>query len=321
VTTEAAAVAFASMDAEPDLATLLASGERATFHGPPASAISTLERAVALAQRDGRRAEVAASAWLLGVALSAAGRYGAALKVLVPLLEAGEGDDAATVGPEIKLFASLGAATAASVHRGLGRHGAAAELDSRGLALTDGPGEASFDCMLGLTADAVGNDDLDTARSYLAKSEAIAEGHGGDWWRQRVRLDWARAEVALLGETPDDAIRYAATAVTGAEAARAPRHVAKGLLFQGVAELQAGTVEGVATLRRAATLAEGLGAVPLVWQARALVGALLGGESSEEGARSLATARSSVLSIAGDLPADLREEWLARPNVSALLEG
>jgi hypothetical protein len=309
------------MDSEPDLATLLASGERAAFHGPPGSAISNLERAVATAQKDGRRAEVAAAAWLLGVALSASGRYGGALTVLVPLLEAGEGEDADATAPEIRLFASLAAATAASVHRGLGRHAPAAELDSRGLALTEGPGEASFDCVLGLTADAVGGGDLDSARNWLAKSEAIADGHGGDWWRQRVRLDWARAEVALLADTPEAAIALAANAVTGAEAARAPRHVAKSLLFQGVAELQAGSVDGVATLRRAATLAEGLGAIPLIWQSRALVGALLGGEESEEGARSLAAARSAVLTIAGDLTAELRDEWLERPNVSALLEG
>jgi hypothetical protein len=280
---------------EPDLASLLASGERATFHGPPGSAIANLERAVGLAQRDGRRAEVAAAAWLLGVALSASGRYGGALRVLVPLLEAGEGDDAESIGPEIRLFASLAAATAASVHRGLGRHAAAAELDSRGLALTEGPGEASFDCVLGLTADAVGAGDMENARNWL--------------------------EVALLADSPHDAILAAAGAVRGAEAARAPRHVAKGLLFQGVAELQSGSTDGVATLRRAASLAENLAAVPLIWQARALVGALLGGEGSEEGARSLAAARSAVLTIAGDLPADLRDEWLARPNVSALLGG
>jgi hypothetical protein len=28
-----------------------------------------------------------------------------------------------------------------------------------------------------------------------------------------------------------------------------------------------------------------------------------------------------VLTMASDLPQDLRDEWLARPNVSALLEG
>lgn len=306
---------------EPDLASLLASGERAAFHGPPSAAVVDLERAVGVAQRDGRRAEVAAAAWLLGVALSAGGRYGGGLRVLVPLVEAGEGAEAGELAPELRLFASLAASTAASVHRGLGRHDAAAELDQRGLALADAPGEASFDALLGLTADAVGCGDLALAEQRVVAAEAVLDGHGGDWWRQRVRMDWARAEIALLAERPHDAILAAAGAVSGAEAARAPRHVAKGLLFQGVAELQSGSEDALATLRRGAGLAEGLAALPLVWQSRALIGALLGGEDSAEGARSLAAARSAVLTMAADLPGDLREQWLARPNVSALLQG
>ncbi|HTW20421.1 MAG TPA: hypothetical protein VME70_09450 [Mycobacteriales bacterium] len=309
------------MEAEPDLASLLAAGERATFHGPPGSAVTDLERAVGVAQRDGRRAEVAAAAWLLGVALSASGRYGAALTVLIPLIEAGEGSAADEQVAELRLFGSLAAATAASVHRGLGRHAAARELDIRGLALTDGSEEARFDCLLGLAADAVGVGDLDEARTRFVEAESIVEGHGGDWWRQRVRLGWARAEIALLAEAPADATAAAAEAVAGAEAARAPRHVAKGLLFQGVAELQSGSADALSTLRRAAGLAEGLSALPLVWQASALVGALVSDDDPAAGARALATARSAVLSIAGDLSADLRDEWLARPNVSALLEG
>lgn len=306
--------------ADADLAELLASGERAVFHGPPGAAVADLEQAVGVAQSQGRRAEVAASAWLLGVALSASGRYGGALRVLVPLLEAGESGDPEASAPEVKLFSSLAAATAASVHRGLGRHDNAAELDSRGLALTEGPDEAAFDCLLGLAADAVGAGRADDANTRFAQASAVAEQHGGDWWRQRVRLEWARAEIALLGERPADAVAAATAAVGGAERARAPRHVAKGLLFQGVAELQCGLDEASGTLRRAATLAENLGALPLVWQARALLGALLA-DVSEEGVRSLAAARSAVLTIATDLPAELRDEWLARPNVSALLEG
>ena len=298
-----------------DLASLLASGERAVFHGPPAAAVADLEQAVVTAQREGRRAEVTAAAWLLGVALSASGRYGGALRVLMPLLEAGELTEAT---PETRLFAALAAATAASVQRGLGRHEPARELDLRGLELTDGRGEAAFDCLLGLATDAVGLGELEVARDNLARAEDLLSGHDDDWWRQRVRFDWARAEAALLADEPAEAAAAAAAGVERAERARAPRHVAKGLLFQGVAELQAGSPEATATLRRAATLAEGLSALPLVWQARALLGALVGGE---EGARSLAAARSAVLTIAGDLPAELREQWLARPNVSALLEG
>ena len=301
-----------------DLASLLASGERAAFHGAPGAAVADLEKAVVVAQREGRRAEVTAAAWLPGVALSSSGRYGAALRVLLPLLEAGEGADAT---PETRLFAAFAAATAASVHRGLGRHPEAFELDERGMALADGRPEAVFDCTLGVASDAVGMQDLPNARTAFATAESLVAAHDDEWWRQRVRLGWARAEVALLADEPAQAATAASESVEGAERARAPRHVAKGLLFQGVAELSAGSPEAPSTLRRAATLAEGLGALPVVWQARALLGALVVGSAPEESARSLAAARSAVLTIAADLTPELREDWLARPNVSALLEG
>lgn len=301
-----------------DLASLLASGERAAFHGPPTAAVSDLEKAVVTAQREGRRAEVTAAAWLLGVALSAAGRYGAALRVLTPLLEAGEGADSAA---ETKLFAAFAAATGASIHRGLGRHEAARGLDERGMALAGGQDEAAFDCWIGLASDAVGLHEEEAARAAVAEAEALVAAHDHGWWRQRVQLGWARAEAALLADEPGDAAVAAAASVEEAERARAPRYVAMGLLFQGVAELSNGSPEATATLRRAATLAEGLSALPVVWQARALLGALVAGSAPEESARSLATARSAVLTIAADLPPELREDWLARPNVSALLEG
>ena len=301
-----------------DLASLLAAGERAAFHGPPGAAVADLEKAVVIAQREGRRAEVTAAAWLLGVALSAGGRYGGALRVLMPLLEAGEGADAAA---ETRLFAALAAATAASVQRGLGRHDAARSLDERGLALAEDQGEALFDCWLGLVSDAVGMNDRDAAARALVEADVLVSAHDDGWWRQRVRLGWAKAEVALLDDQPEEAAVLAAGSVEQAERARAPRHVAKGLLFQGVAELSAGSPEAPATLRRAATLAEGLSALPVVWQARALLGALVAGTAPEESARSLAAARSAVLAIAADLSPDLRADWLARPNVSALLEG
>lgn len=301
-----------------DLATLLASGERAAFHGPPGAAVADLERAVVLAQRDGRRAEVTAAAWLLGVALSAGGRYGGALRVLMPLVDAG---GSAESSAETRLFSSFAAATAASVHRGLGRHAHARVLDERGMPLSDGRPEPAFDCTLGLASDAVGMHDLDAATQAFAAAESLVAGHDDSWWRQRVRLGWTRAEIALLGDRPDEATVAAATSVEQAERARAPRHVAKGLLFQGVAELSAGSPQAAATLRRAASLAEGLSALPVLWQARALLGALLAGTAAEESSRSLAVARSTVLTMAADLPPELRDEWLAQPNVSALLEG
>ncbi|MEO8330527.1 MAG: hypothetical protein ABI586_11015, partial [Candidatus Nanopelagicales bacterium] len=102
----------------------------------------------------------------------------------------------------------------------------------------------------------------------------------------------------------------------------APRYVSKSLLFLGVSQVQAGELkEAEGTLRRAATLAESLGAVPLLWPARALLGALLESSSPTEASKSLAAARGAVIAIADDLPEHLRSVWLDRQDVAALLGG
>ncbi len=313
------------MTAPVDLATLLATGEHAAFHGKPAAAVGSLEQAVVLAQSQGRSAETAAAAWLLGVALGAGGRYGGALTVLSPLIETARTAGAAA---EHRLFGALAAATVASVHRQLGRHAVARASDLEALALTDGTGEAAFDAQLGLASDAVGLDEPEEAAARLAQARALVPPRSDEWWRQRVRLGWAEAEVLLLDGEVDAAVEVALDAVDRAETARAPRHVAKGLLILGIAQVSGGTstrehapVDAASALRRAATLAESLGTVPLIWPSRALLGALVAEDDPVESARSLAAARSAVLTLAADLPPGVRAEWLARPDVAALLEG
>jgi hypothetical protein len=305
-----------------DLASLMKSGEHAAFHGKPSSAIAALERAVVLAQSQGLVAEMSAAAWLLGVSLGAAGRYGGALTVLSPLVDSGSADAAPA---EQRLFGALAGSTIASIQRQLGRHAIAREADLAAHDLTDGTGEAAFDALIGLTSDAVGLDDGEAAASYLAQATALVPPGTDEWWRQRVRLGWASAEVAMMEGRVEEAVAEAAAAVQRAENARAPRHVAKGLLLQGLAQVSLAADEAVATLRRSATFAESLGVLPLVWPSRALLGALLAGGATEaeqaESARSLAAARSAVLAIAGDLPPGVRAEWLSRPDVQALLEG
>ena len=324
------------MDAPGDLSSLLVTGERAAFHGKPAAAVAALEQAVALARAQGRAAESAAAGWLLGVALGAGGRYGGALTVLSPLVDAGR---AAGSGAEARLFGSLSAATIGSVHRQLGRHAVARASDLEARALGEGSDEATFDAVLGLASDAVGLGELDEATARLAEAERLVPPRADEWWRQRVRLGWAAAEVSLLDGDPDAAVRTALDAVDRAEGARAPRHVAKGLLILGLAQVSGGTAPDGAdrdvtarddaaadgapagTLRRAATLAESLGTLPLVWPSRALLGALVAEQDPEESARSLSAARSAALSIAGDLPPGVRAEFLARPDLAALLQG
>lgn len=309
----------------PDLASLLASGEHAAFHGKPAAAVGVLEQAVVLAQSQGRAAEMAAAGWLLGVALGAGGRYGGALTVLSPLVDAGRAPEAT---PERRLFAAMAAATIASVHRQLGRHAVARASDLEALALSDGTGEAGFDALVGLASDAVGLDEPDEAAQRLEQARALVPPRSDEWWRQRVRLGWAEAEVQLLDGQVDGAVDTALQAVERAEQARAPRHVAKGLLILGIAQVSGGTASAAGhdpdpavTLRRAATLAESLGTVPLIWPARALHGALVSDDDPAESAKSLAAARAAVLTLAGDLPPGVRADWLARPDVAALLEG
>ena len=96
--------------------------------------------------------------------------------------------------------------------------------------------------------------------------------------------------------------------------------MAKGLLFLGVAQVEAGQLTEAATvLRRAGLLAESLGTLPLQWPARAVLGALLAEDSPAESERALAAARRAVTAIADDLPEPLRVAWLGRPDVDALL--
>jgi hypothetical protein len=286
----------------------VAAGERAAFHGAPAAAVRILERVVAAAEARGARAEVARAGWLLGVTLAAGGRYGTALRVLTPLL---------TPGPtsEQRLVGGLACATVASVHRQLGRHAVARGHDEAGLALAPGEVTVAFDCQLGLAADAVGLGEPAAAGRWLAAAEASVDAGS---WRSPVRLDWVRAEVALLTGDVARAEAAAAAAVERAERARAPRHAAKGRLFLGAAQLTRGARHARVALRRAATAAESLGAWPLVWPARTLLAAAVADDAPLRAA-SLAAARSAIVTIAADLPAALRDEWLSRPDVAAAL--
>jgi tetratricopeptide (TPR) repeat protein len=299
-------------DTARELAGLLAAGERAAFHGRPAAGVEPLQRAVETATRAGLPAEASAAGWLLGVCLASAGRYGAALTVLEPLV-------AEQDSPESRVLAALAGATVASVHRQLGRHAVAQGYDEMALAASEGAGEAGFDALLGLAADAVGLGDPATAADRLAAAEALV-GERVEWWRQRVRLGWVAAEIALLDGRPEEAAAAAQASVELAEQSGAPRHVAKGLLFLGVSQVEAGrTDEAAATLRRGALLAESLGTLPLQWPVRAVLGALVAEVGDGESERCLAVARRAVEAIADDLPDPLRAEWLARPDVEALL--
>ncbi|HEU4675725.1 MAG TPA: hypothetical protein VFS29_07045, partial [Motilibacteraceae bacterium] len=287
------------------------------------------------------RAGVDRARWLLGVCLGAAGRYCPALDALAPLLRNDLAADGSGARPALP---ALAAATAASLHRQLGRHAAARTLDRHARDLTGldpsagaqpDLAAACFDAELGLAADAVGLGETDAARAHLEQAQAVravlAGWRGGGrpgvrdaCWRQEVRLAWVRAEVGLLTGRTDLAVEASRAALAAAEAAGAPRHVAKSALFLGVAQREAGQPAAArAGLRRAAALAAALDARPLCWPAHAVLAELELAEGGGAGrSRADAHRRAAgdvVQAIAADLPADLAADWLSRPDLRALL--
>src|SRR5262249_15220730 len=148
---------------------------------------------------------------------------------------------------------------------------------------------------------------LAAATRYVA---ALADpmppaGVAAPGWRARIRLAWVGAEVALLCGRPADAAEQAADAVRRATAAGAPRHLAKSLLFRGVAEQVLGDPAAAATLDRAARAAAGLGLLPLVWPARLVRARILTTSDPEAAHSDLAAARTAMRGIAVRLPAGL----------------
>jgi len=257
--------------------------------------------------------------------LGGLGSFAEAVALLGPLLA----DEPA----EHPVVSALACETMASLLRQVGRHAQAEVHDKRGLHLAAAVGgvesvhevvheavlEAVLDCEVGLVADAVGQADLPLAGRRLDTARKTAEAPGSTLWRPRLRVQWVTAEVALLSGDADAAVAVAAAAVGAAEAAGAPRHLAKGLLFLGVATTAAGDRDsGVGHLEQAAALARDIRALPLVWPTNAVLARLLEpGDGAAD--RHRAAAARAVRELARRLPSAWRDAWLAGPDVAWLL--
>jgi len=261
--------------------------------------------------------------------LGGLGSFAEAVALLGPLLA----DEPA----EHPVVSALACETMASLLRQVGRHAQAEVHDKRGLHLAAAAGgvesvhevvhevvheavlEAVLDCEVGLVADAVGQADLPLAGRRLDTARTTAEALGSTLWRPQLRVQWVTAEVALLSGDADAAVAAAAAAVGAAEAAGAPRHLAKGLLFLGVATTAAGDRDsGVGHLEQAAALARDIRALPLVWPTNAVLARLLEpGDGAAD--RHRAAAARAVRELARRLPSAWRDAWLAGPDVAWLL--
>ncbi len=294
-------------------AALLESGERAAFHGRPSDGIAPLQQYLYSAwQSDPKRAR---AQWLLGVCLAAGGMFGGAAAQLQPLLELPANADAAR-----RHYAAMAAGTLSSIHRQVGRFAEARSYDEWAQQVAPDDPFVAFDSALGLSADAVGLGESQVALDELTRARSLCR-ETSEWWRERVRLGWVQAEVALLLDRPADAAAALARSVAEAEHVGAPRHVAKSLSFLAVAQQALNDPSAMQTLGRAALLAESLGAWPLVWATRGLLAVVLRNSQPDEAERSRRSAEHAVRIIAADLPAELATEFAARPDVAPLLLG
>jgi tetratricopeptide (TPR) repeat protein len=283
--------------------------ERALFHGQLPQAVEKLLSAYELAPSSPR------PRWLLGIALGAAGHYATAAGLLAPhlatdplaaTLRASHLRQVERHSEAERLDAAALARTTASAPPA--GTGGADEADAWADALiglvADAVGQghievaqARLDAATAALAGVAGIPSaVDSLPNALETPQTASEapsvppplplpGHpigvppaaeaGSAGWRSDVRLAWVAAEVALLGGDPATALARAEAAVRRSRAADAPRHLAKSLLFRGVAEEVAGRAEAAQTLARAAALAERMGLLPLVWPARLVRSRLL----------------------------------------------
>lgn len=279
-------------------------GRQAAFHGSPAAGVLPLRQALADAvDTSSSRRE---AALLLGICFGASGQFGSALEAVAPLWS--------DASPQ----AGAAHCLAGSIFRQIGDFHGATEHDEAAL---ESIGSVQCEALLGRAADAVGAGQPDVADRYLRAAHGMWQS---EWWREGIRMAWVDAEVALLRGDPSAALPGLRRALAQARRHNAPRHVAKTELFLGVtlrtasatADAAAAEGESLRLLSEAATGAQQLGAVPLVWAIATVRRQWLleAGAAVEARQAELAAARAAM-TIAGDLPADLREVWLARPDV------
>ena len=296
-----------------ELTGLLAAGERAAFHGRPAAGVGPLQRAVELAHGTGREAEATAAAWLLGVCLGAGGLYGSAMPC------SSRSRRPARPRPIVGCSPPSPPPPSASLHRQLGRH-----EDAR--AWTTGPGprgrmrRGPFDAALGLAADALGlgeptRPQRSPRRPQLADRPQRLVASAGP-----PRLGARRARAA--DRAPAGRRRRAAGRVALAESSGAPRHVAKGTLFDRRGSSRSGDLES-ATVQPAAGRRPGRepwrGTAGLAAHARCSARSWRCRPPPREPGRS--PPRGSRTPDRRGPPEPYAGDWLARPDIAALIAG
>jgi hypothetical protein len=194
--------------------------------------------------------------WLRAVAAGAQGRYAAAAADLDAVARRGRGS-----------LLSLAQSTRASFLRQLGSHRLARVADGRAWALVaqqPDAAEARADALVGLAADALGIGRFAVAQRLLERAAADTENSGVP--RQRVRLAWVGAELAMVSGRGEESVAHAERARELVCDLGSPRHAIKTDVVYSAALCSAGRFD---ESRRVADAAlertQQFGLVPLTW--------------------------------------------------------
>nr|WP_296777644.1 hypothetical protein [Rhodococcus sp. (in: high G+C Gram-positive bacteria)] len=214
--------------------------------------------------------------WLRAVALGGQGHYSLARAEL---------DVAERGGAVTRERRSLMASTTASWLRQMGEHRRAAGFDGAAIALV-GTGvtgesalvaEARCDALTGLGADALGIGSFGAAAAALNRCEALLgeDPHTSRLWRQRLRLQWVRAELAMFTGDGATALRHALAARELATDTVSLRHITKTELIVAAALSSVGRVdESRDDAYRVLDACSEHGLIPLKWAAAMLLNGL-----------------------------------------------
>jgi hypothetical protein len=197
--------------------------------------------------------------WLRAVAAGGQGRYASAFTDLQDLSRRAGGP-----------LLSLALSTKASFLRQLGWHNLARVADGQAWALA-GDAEAQADALVGLAADALGVGRFEAAGRLLARATPVTEASGVA--RQRVRLAWVSAELAMVSGHGEASVGHAERAVQLAESVGSPRHTVKSQVVYAAALCSAGRYDDSRTVADTALAhTQELGLVPLTWALGCLLG-------------------------------------------------
>lgn len=238
------------------------------------------------------RARTPRGLWWRAVAAGGQGRYASATADLRALRTT-------ATGPLLSLTYS----TEASFRRQLGWHDDGRARDGCAWSLAGGDVEASVDALVGLAADALGVGRFGAASALLDRAHAVVDDADptGVPRRLPLRLQWVRAELAMVSGQGQVAVEHAGRAAQLAAAdGIGARHRVKTAMVVAAAHCSVGDLDAARTVAGEALAGAGhFGLLPLRWALASLLADFGGGESTRDDLLAVRDTSAEAVRIAG----------------------